>query len=151
VPRITRDAEVVWEGSSAKGRGSVTAASSGAFAGLPFSEPARVAATGTEQTSPEELLAAAHACCFSMSLAAELTRDRTPPERLDVRCTIVMDEVEGEGHRIVGSELQVRARVRGSDDGAFADAVQRADGGCPFSALVRGTATVSIDATLEVS
>ena len=151
MPRITRDAEVVWEGSSAKGRGALTAGTSGAFAGLPFSEPMRIAASGATETSPEEFLAAAHAACYSMSLATELTRDRTPPERLDVRSTIVMDEVEGEGHRIVASELRVRAIVRGSDDGAFADAARRADEGCPFSALIRASGTVSIDATLEAS
>jgi organic hydroperoxide reductase OsmC/OhrA len=63
----------------------------------------------------------------------------------------VVDEVEGQGHRVVASELEVRARVRGSDDGAFADATRRADAGCTFSALVRASATVAIDATLEVS
>jgi osmotically inducible protein OsmC len=151
MPRVTREAEVSWEGSSAKGRGAITAASSGAFAGLPYSEPIRIAATGVEETSPEELLAAAHAACYAMSLAAELTRDRTPPERLDVRSTVVLDEVEGEGHRIVASELAVKARVRGSDDGAFRAAVARADDGCTFSALIRASGTVSIDATLEVS
>ena len=151
MPRITRDAEVIWEGSSAKGRGALTAGTSGAFAGLPFSEPMRIAASGATETSPEELLAAAHAACYSMSLAGELTRDRTPPERLDVRSTIVMDEVEGEGHRIVASEIRVRAIVRGTDDGAFTDAVRRADEGCPFSALIRASGTVSIDATLEAS
>ena len=150
MPRITRDAEVTWEGSSAKGRGSITAASSGAFAGLPYSEPSRIAAADATETSPEELLAAAHAACFAMSLAAELTRDRTPPERLDVRATVVVDD-EGQGHRVVASELEVRARVRGSDDAAFADATRRADAGCTFSALVRASATVAIDATLEVS
>jgi osmotically inducible protein OsmC len=151
MPRVTREAEVSWEGSSAKGRGAITAASSGAFAGLPYSEPIRIAATGIEETSPEELLAAAHAACYAMSLAAELTRDRTPPERLDVRSTVVLDEVEGEGHRIVASELAVKARVRGSDDGAFRAAVARADEGCTFSALIRASGIVSIDATLEVS
>jgi osmotically inducible protein OsmC len=151
MPRITRDAEVSWEGSSAKGRGALTAASSGAFAGLPYSEPARIAASGAEETSPEELVAAAHAACYAMSLAAELTRDRTPPERLDVRATVVMDEVEGGDHRIVASELRVQGRVRGSDEGAFAAAVARADEGCPISALIRGTATVTVDASLEVT
>jgi lipoyl-dependent peroxiredoxin len=150
MPRITRDAEVTWEGSSAKGRGAVTAATSGAFAGLPYSEPMRISSEAVE-TSPEELLAAAHAACYAMSLAAELTRDRTPPERLDVRSTIVMDEVDEVGHRIVASELRVRARARGSDETAFADATRRAHEGCAFSALIRASATVSIDASLEVS
>ncbi|HSC92561.1 MAG TPA: OsmC family peroxiredoxin [Gaiellaceae bacterium] len=150
MPRITREAEVSWEGSSARGRGAITAASSGAFAGLPYSEPSRIAASAPE-TSPEELVAAAHAGCYAMSLAAELTRDRTPPERLEVRAVVVLDEVEGEGHRIVESRLRVRARVPGSDDDAFQEAVRRADAGCPLSALIGAAAAISVDATLEVT
>jgi osmotically inducible protein OsmC len=148
VPRITRDAEVIWEGSSAKGRGAITAGTSGAFAGLPYSEPTRVAESATE-TSPEELLAAAHAACFANSLATELTRRRTPPGRLSVRSTVVLDEVEGVGHRIVESQLTVRAAVPETDGDGFRAAVEAADAGCPFSALVRASGEVSVDAKLE--
>jgi lipoyl-dependent peroxiredoxin len=139
---------VVWEGSSAKGRGAVTAGTSGAFAGLPFSEPTRVAASATE-TSPEELLAAAHAACFANSLATELTRRRTPPGRLSVRATVVLDEVEDVGHRIVESELTVRAAVVGTDAEGFRTAVADADAGCTFSALIRASGTVSVEAKLD--
>jgi osmotically inducible protein OsmC len=145
---VARDAEVVWEGSSARGRGAITAASSGAFAGLPFSEPARIG-DPDGQTSPEELVAAAHAACYAMSLAAELTRAKTPPERVMVRASVVIDEVEGAGHRIVASDLVVRARVPGSDDAAFRRAVEEADEGCPLSALIRASAAVSVDARLQ--
>jgi osmotically inducible protein OsmC len=148
VPRIQREAEVTWEGSSARGRGAITAATSGAFAGLPYSEPTRIADTATE-TTPEELLAAAHAACYAMSLAAELTRRRTPPGRLTVRATVVLDEVEGEGHRIVASKLDVQASVPESDEDAFREAVQDADAGCTFSALVRASGEVSIEAQLD--
>jgi osmotically inducible protein OsmC len=148
VPRVTRDAEVTWEGSSARGRGAITAATSGAFAGLPYSEPTRVESTAAE-TSPEELLAAAHAACYAMSLAAELTRRRTPPGRLTVRATVVLDEVEGEGHRIVASRLAVHASVPDGDEAKFREAVREADEGCTFSALVRASGEVSIDAELE--
>ncbi len=148
MPRATRDAEVIWEGSSARGRGAITGATSGAFTGLPYSEPTRVGAPDGE-TSPEELLAAAHAACYAMSLAAELTRARTPPERLVVRAQVVLDEVEGQGHRIVASDLVVRARVSGSDRSGFDAAVAAADAGCTFSALVKASASVSIDAALE--
>jgi lipoyl-dependent peroxiredoxin len=145
--RITRDAEVIWEGSSAKGRGAITAASSGAFAGLPYSETTRVAESGTE-TNPEELLAAAHAACFANSLATELTRRRTPPGRLSVRSTVVLDEVEGAGHRIVESQLVVRAAVPTDAEG-FRAAVADADAGCTFSALIRASGRVTVDARLE--
>ena len=124
------------------------AATSGAFAGLPYSEPTRIAASA-EETSPEELLAAAHAGCFAMSLAAELTRRRMPPARLTVRATVVLDEVEGVGHRVVASDLVVRGSVPGSDADSFGAAVVDADAGCTFSALVKASATVSIDAQLE--
>jgi osmotically inducible protein OsmC len=145
--RITRDAEVTWEGSSARGRGAITAATSGAFAGLPYSEPSRISEQAAE-TSPEELLAAAHAGCYAMSLAGELTRRRIPPGRLTVRATIVMDEVEGEGHRIVASQLAAHAAVPDADEATFREAVAAADQGCPFSALVRASGEVSVDAQL---
>ena len=148
MPRVEREAEAIWEGSSARGRGAITAATSGAFAGLPYSEPTRVA-DAAEETSPEELLAAAHAGCFAMSLAAELTRRRTPPGHLRVRATIVLDEVEGAGHLIVASNLVARASAPGSDEASFREAVAAADAGCTFSALLRASAEVSIDAELE--
>jgi lipoyl-dependent peroxiredoxin len=107
---------------------------------------------GTEgKTSPEELLAAAHAACFATSLAGELTRAGSPPERLDVKSNVVMDEVGDRGHLIVASELRVRARVAGIDTEAFDRVVEEAHDGCPFSSLIRASAKVSIDAELEVA
>ena len=94
----------------ARGAGSITASTSGAFAALPYSVATRIGAA-EGNTSPEELLAAAHAGCYAMSLASELTEAGTPPERLDVHCTITMDEVEGAGHRIVASAIEARGRV----------------------------------------
>src|SRR5262245_18121901 len=145
MPRIVREAAVVWEGNLARGAGSLTAASSGAFAALPYSLATRIGAA-EGNTSPEELLAAAHGGCFTMSLAGELTEAGTPPGRLDVRCTITMDEVGEEGHRVVHSALDVRGDVPGIDTGSFAAAVEAADQGCPFSALLRA-AGVGIDTT----
>jgi osmotically inducible protein OsmC len=84
-----------------------------------------------------------------MSLAGELTGADTPPGRLDVACTIVMDEVEGQGHQIVGSRVEIVARVDGLDDGALQAAAERADEGCPFSQLLkRAGATVTVSARL---
>jgi osmotically inducible protein OsmC len=143
MPRIVRDAEVRWEGNLARGEGAITAASSGAFTALPYSLPTRIASP-EGKTSPEELLAAAHGGCFTMSLAGELTAAGTPPGRLAVRCRITMDEVEGQGHLIVHSALDVRARVGGVAQDAFADAVEAAHRGCSFSSLLRA-AGVGID------
>lgn len=135
MPRIERTVDVVWEGNVARGNGAITAGS-GAFDALPFSLPSRIG-NPEGKTSPEELLAAAHAGCLTMSLATELTQAGTPPTRLDVTCRIVMDEVEGEGHQIVGSQVTIRAQADGVDDDALAGAIERADAGCPFSTLLR--------------
>ena len=72
-----------------------------------------------------------------MSLASELTQAGTPPTRLDTTCLIVMDEVEGEGHQIVGSHVTLTIDADGADDDAIAAAIERADAGCPFSTLLR--------------
>jgi osmotically inducible protein OsmC len=147
VPRIRRRATTVWTGNVARGAGELSAGS-GAFSGLAFSLPTRIGRS-EGKTSPEELLAAAHAGCFGMSLAGELTTLGSPPERLEVECEILMDEVEGQGHQIVGSSLGVTAAVGGLDEAALADAVERADAGCSFSALLRRAgATLSVEARL---
>jgi osmotically inducible protein OsmC len=143
VPRIERSADVSWEGNVARGEGLITA-ETGAFSELPFSLPTRIARV-EGKTSPEELLAAAHAGCLTMSLTNELTEAGTPPGRLDVTCTIVMDEVEGQGHQIVGSNVTVSASADGASDDALNAAIDRADEGCPFSQLLkRAGAAVSV-------
>jgi len=135
VPRIERNAQVVWEGNVARGQGRIAAAS-GAFAGLPYSLATRIGSP-EGKTSPEELLAAAHGGCFTMSLATELVQAGTPPGRLVVDCQIVMDEVEGQGHQIVGSNVTVSAEVDGLDEPSLREAIAKADEGCPFSALLK--------------
>jgi len=135
MPRIERNAQVVWEGNVARGQGRITAAT-GAFTDLPYSLAARIGKP-EGKTSPEELLAAAHGGCFTMSLATELVQAGTPPGRLVVDCQIVMDEVEGQGHQIVGSNVTVAAEVDGLDDASLRGAIARADEGCPFSALLK--------------
>jgi osmotically inducible protein OsmC len=144
VPRIERTAKVEWAGSVARGAGTLTG-DTGAFTGLPFSLPSRIGDVAGS-TSPEELLAAATGGCFTMSLGSELASDRTPPTRLEVQCVIVMDEVPGQGHQIVGADITVHAEVEGTSEEALAAAIERADEGCPFSSLLRragATVTVS--------
>jgi lipoyl-dependent peroxiredoxin len=135
MPRIERSAKVVWEGNVARGLGHLSG-DTGAFSELPFTLASRIA-NPEGKTSPEELLAAAHAGCFTMSLGSELARDNTPAGRLEVHCTIVMDEIPGEGHQIIGSNVAVDADVDGASDHSLAAAMQRADEGCPFSTLLR--------------
>jgi osmotically inducible protein OsmC len=147
MPHIERTAHVGWDGNLARGAGTLDS-ESGAFARLPFSLASRISEPAGK-TSPEELLAAAHGGCFTMSLAGELTAAGTPPARLDVACTIVMDEVAGQGHQIVGSRVDIEARVEAVDDDAFQAAVAKADEGCPFSQLLkRAGADVQVSARL---
>jgi osmotically inducible protein OsmC len=135
VPRIERTSSILWEGNLARGAGSLSAGS-GAFTGLGYSLPTRIGQP-EGKTSPEELLAAAHGGCLAMGLAGELSGSESPPGRLEVNCLIVMDEVEGRGHQIVSSRLDVVAAVDGLDDEALQAAVAQADEGCPFSELLR--------------
>lgn len=148
MPHIERTAHIGWDGNLARGAGALDA-ESGAFARLPFSLPSRIGDPGGK-TSPEELLAAAHGGCITMSLAGVLTGAGTPPGRLDTTVTIEMDEVEGEGHQIVGSRVEFVVQVDGLDDAALQAALAEADEGCPFSALLkRAGASVSVSARLR--
>jgi osmotically inducible protein OsmC len=148
MPRIERTARMTWDGNAARGTGTITAATSGAFDELAYSLPSRIGKPDGK-TSPEELLAAAHGGCITMSLATELTQAGTPPGRLEVTCTIVMDEVEGQGHQIVGSNVDAVVAVDGLDETALAAAAEKADEGCPFSQLLkRAGAKVHVSARL---
>jgi len=147
MPRIERSAQVSWEGNLARGSGHVTG-ETGTFVELPFTLPSRIGKLDGK-TSPEELLAAAHAGCLATSVAGELTRAGSPPETLSLRARVIMDEVEGKGHLIVASEVDVRGRVPGIDAESFERIVAVADAGCSFSALIRASATVTVRAHLE--
>ena len=116
--------------------------------GLPFTLAARTGVVASE-TNPEELLAAAHAACFAMALANQLTRRDAPPERLVVTATCALDEVDG-ANRIVESRLSVRAAAAVREE-TLASAVADADERCPFSALVRASGRVVVEASLEPS
>jgi osmotically inducible protein OsmC len=135
MPRIERSAKVEWEGSVSRGAGTISG-DTGAFSGLPYTLASRLG-DPEGKTSPEELLAAATAGCFTTSLGSELARDKTPPTRMEIHCLIVMDEVPDQGHQIVGAEITVHAEVEGTTEEALAAAIERADEGCPFSSLLR--------------
>ena len=147
MPHIERTAHVRWDGNHSRGAGLLDARS-GAFAQLPFSLPSRIGDPGGK-TSPEELLAAAHGGCITMSLAGELTKAGTPPGHLQTTVTIHMDEIEGQGHQIVGSVVEFVVQADGVDDAALQEALRVADEGCPFSALLKNAgATVDVAARL---
>ncbi len=147
MPRVQREATVTWEGDVARGSGAISAAT-GAFEQLPYSLASRIEKPDGK-TSPEELLAAAHAACFAMSLASELNSAGTPPEHLDVRATVTLDQVEDGSHRIVASELLARARVKELDQQTLERLASSASEGCPFTKLIEASAQVTVNATLE--
>lgn len=142
-----RRAAATWTGNLVNGTGHVSAATTGAFSELPVSWAARTEAPGAS-TSPEELLAAAHAACFSMSLSSTLTKDGTPPGQLWVTASVTFAKDETRWS-IASSHLEVRGRVEGSSQAAFADAAGRAKDGCPVSRALKGNVELSVVATLE--
>ena len=146
MPRIQRSAHVEWRGNVARGGGRI-AAGTGAFADLPYSLPTRIAAVDGK-TSPEELLAAAHAACYAMSLAGELASAGKTADSIEVRAVVTLDEVDGGSHRIVASDLDVRARIDG-DRRTLEQAAAAADEGCSFSALLKASATVTVKVEIE--
>lgn len=136
-------ARTVWEGGLEKGRGETTSAS-GTLSGIEVTWQRRVERTD-DTTSPEELLAAAHASCYCMGLAHELGGAGHTPERLDA--TAVVSFVAGEG--VKSSNLTVTGRVPGIDQAAFEEAARAAGDGCPISAALKGNVEIAVEATLE--
>ena len=142
----TRSAHVVWNGDLAAGSGAVSATTSKAFNNLSVSWKARTEEPGGS-TSPEELVAAAHASCFSMALSAGLGRGGTPPTKLEVDATVTFDQVEGRW-TVVSSALKVVGTVPGLDAAGFQTAAEGAKDGCPISRLMTGNAALSVEASL---
>ena len=142
-----RRARAIWTGSLQEGQGTLTAESSGVFTDLPVTWAARTEAPGGK-TSPEELLAAAHASCFSMALSGALAKAGSPPERLEVEATCTFDKTDG-GFKVGSMRITVNARVPGIDEGAFKDAAEGAKENCPISGALKGNVAISLEAKLE--
>ncbi|MEX2047102.1 MAG: OsmC family peroxiredoxin [Chloroflexota bacterium] len=141
-----RQARAKWNGDLAKGSGEVSAVTTGKFNALPVSWGARTESP-QGKTSPEELLAAAHASCFSMALAAGLAKAGTPPETLEVTSTVTFDKV-GENWTVTSSALEVTGVVPGIDEAAFARAAEGAKDGCPISRALKNNVKLSVKSTL---
>ena len=141
-----RRADVVWEGGLADGNGHVTSGT-GALGDLPVSWPARTERPDGK-TSPEELIAAAHAACYAMALSHVLGEQGTKPERLAVSATVTFDPAKG---AITSSRLEVRGRVPGIDQARFEEAARQGEQGCPVSNALRGNLEIELDARLEDS
>lgn len=141
-----RTASAVWEGELFTGKGTVTFDSSNAVDGLPVNWPSR-AENPDGQTSPEELLAAAHATCFAMSLSNQLKQRGSAPDRLDVSATVTIAKGDT-GFGITTSALTVRGNVPGMDAATFDEAAQAAKAGCPVSRTLAGNVDIILDAQL---
>lgn len=137
-----RTADAVWNGSIAKGSGTM-AFGSGAYEG-PFSVGSRF--KQDPGTNPEELIAAAHAGCFSMALSGILTRAGSPPEKIETSAKVHIDQVEG-GWEISKIELTTRVAVAGMDEATFMGHAAAAKGGCPVSKAL-ASVEISLDAAL---
>ncbi len=128
------------------GSGVVSAKSSGVFTDLPVSWAARTERSDGK-TSPEELVAAAHAACYCMALSSGLAKAGTPSEKLEVSATVTFEQVEG-GWKVASSALTVTGTVPGVDDAAFQKAAEAAKDGCPISGALKGNVALSVEATL---
>ncbi len=138
-----RVAQVTWQGDLMSGQGTITSVGSGAFAALDVTWASR-AEEPQGRTSPEELIAAAHAACYSMALSNGLAKAGTPPERLETSATVTF--VPGTG--ITKSALTVVGTVPGTDEDAFRAAAEEAKDGCPVSGALKGNVELSVDARL---
>jgi lipoyl-dependent peroxiredoxin len=138
-----RTANVTWQGDLASGGGTIDSVTSGVFGGLGVSWATR-SEEPNGQTSPEELIAAAWASCFSMALSGGLGRAGTPPETLEVSATVTLQPGEG----IIKGAIKVRGTVPGLDADAFQAAAEGAKANCPVSKALAGIPEVTLDAQL---
>ena len=134
-----------WEGDLMSGKGATTAGS-GTFKDATLTWKARTEGVAG-MTTPEELLAAAHASCFSMALSHGLATGGHPARRIETSCTVEFGPKKGGGFEVRSSALEVKGWVPGIDDAAFAKAAEDAKNGCPVSGALR--IAMSVKASLE--
>lgn len=145
--RAERRAEVVWEGNLVQGHGKVVSVGSGALGELPITWASRTERSDGK-TSPEELLAAAHAACYAMAFSHTLALAGTPAERLTVNATCAFEQV-GAGFKVTTMDLNVRGKVPGLDQASFEKVAQQAEQSCPVSNALRNNVQISVKAYLE--
>ena len=142
-----RRAEANWSGDLLAGGGAVSASTSGIFSDQAITWRARTeAAEG--KTSPEELLAAAHASCYAMALSHELAGAGHPPERVDVSVEVSAGKTDS-GWTVQTSAITVRAKVPGADAALFGEKANAAKAGCPISRAISDSVEITLDAALE--
>jgi osmotically inducible protein OsmC len=141
-----RIAVVSWKGNLTEGEGDLTLDSSKVLQGAPITWASRTEKSDG-RTSPEELLAGAHAACYAMAFSNTLAKAGTPADSLDVKATCSLDRVDG-GVAVTTMHLEVRGVVSGLDDAGFKAAAETAEGSCPISNAIRGNVDISLDAGL---
>ncbi|MBZ5571371.1 MAG: OsmC family protein [Acidobacteriia bacterium] len=141
--RMQRKASAIWKGGLKDGKGSVSSAS-GVLTNTPYSFSTRF--ENTPGTNPEELIAAAHAGCFSMALSAQLGGANVTPSSIETSATLTMEKLEA-GWTITAVHLDVVGRVPGADAAAFQKAAENAKAGCPVSKVLN--AKITMNAKLE--
>jgi len=142
---VERHAEVTWTGDLARGTGVIESSSSGVIRDLPVTWAARTEAP-EGKTSPEELIAAAHATCYAMALSHTMAQAGSPPDRLQVTATVHFDTGAG---KVTRSDLRVRGSAAGLDADGFAKLAREGEAFCPVSNALRGGVDISLDAGLE--
>ncbi len=142
----TRHAEVTWSGDLTSGSGTINYVSSGAFSRLPVTWASRTE-EHNGRTSPEELIAAAHASCFSMAFSARLGKNGTPPAKLDTKVVITFAKGDA-GWKIATSTITVKGDVPGIDLDTFKALAEDAKDNCPVSAALKGNVDLVVDASL---
>ncbi len=142
----TRHASATWSGNLTEGGGMLSYISSGAFSRMPITWSSRTAAH-EGRTSPEELLAAAHASCFSMAISNELSKGGTVPTRVDVVVKVTADKRE-KGWTVLSSAISVKGVVPGIDAAGFQAMAEKAKDGCPISRAIAGNVELSVEAEL---
>jgi osmotically inducible protein OsmC len=140
---VKRTAQAHWQGDLKSGKGSLTSPSQ-VLTNTPYSFKTRF--ESEKGTNPEELLAAAHAGCFTMALSAQLAEAGLTADSLDTTCTISLEKTDG-GFSITGSHLDLKAKIPGATKEAFEKAVKNAETGCPVSKLYK--ANITVNAVLE--
>ena len=130
-----------------RGRGSIVSTGSGAIGELPITWASRTERSDGK-TSPEELLAAAHAACYAMAFSHALAQAGTPAERLTVNATCTFEQVES-GFKVSTMNLDVRGKVPGLDAAGFENVARQAEQGCPVSNALRNNVQIRVNASLE--
>ena len=140
--KINRHGSAVWQGGLKDGKGAIST-ESGALKGYPYGFASRF--EGVPGTNPEELIAAAHAGCFTMALSLILGEAKLTAERMETSAVVTLAQVEGE-YAITAVHLTLKAKIPGADQATFEQLANKAKAGCPVSKLLK--ADITLDASL---